>query len=60
LICDTPSAGHDVVMLDYSVCGPTGEPSVVYVDEGCEPLLLARTFAEFCAGLVEESELGDG
>jgi len=60
MICDTPSGGHDTVMLDYSVCGRTGEPSVVYVDEDREPLLLARSFAEFCAGLVEEHELAGG
>jgi len=60
VICDTPSAGHDTVMLDYSVCGSQGEPSVVYVDEDRELLPLARTFAEFCAGLVEERELAGG
>ena len=45
VICDTPSAGHDTVMLDYS--GPQSEPSVVYVDEDREPKLLAATFSTF-------------
>lgn len=48
---ETPSAGHDAVMLDYSHCGLQGEPTVVYVDEHRKPQLLAATFADFIAGL---------
>lgn len=58
VICDTPSAGHDTIMLDYSSCGPSGEPSVVYVDENRCVLQLAQTFAEFRDGLVECDEVG--
>jgi SMI1-KNR4 cell-wall len=52
VICDTPSAGHDTLMLDYRACGPEGEPSVVYVDEDREPRRVAGSFAEFFASLV--------
>lgn len=53
LVCfDTPSAGHDTVMLDYRECGPGGEPSVVYIDEDRKVYLLAHTFADFLSGLV--------
>lgn len=53
VICDTPSGGHDTVMLDYTECGPEGEPAVVYVDEDRVPRRIAASFAEFAAGLIE-------
>lgn len=56
VICDTPSAGHDTVMLDYSECGPQGEPRVIHVEtEGDEPavLVLAPNFEAFVRGLVD-------
>ena len=53
VICDTPSGGHDTVMLDYSKCGPQGEPRVVYVDEDRSVVLLAPDFSTFAEGLVE-------
>lgn len=58
VLADTPSGGHDTVMLDYSECGPRGEPAVIYVDEDREPRRIADTFAEFLAGLVDCSDLG--
>ncbi|MEV0093699.1 SMI1/KNR4 family protein [Streptomyces sp. NPDC050738] len=52
----TPAAGPDTVMLDYSTCGPSGEPSVVYVEDDREPKLLASDFATFLNGLLPHSE----
>lgn len=55
-ICDCPSAGHDMVALDYRACGPQGEPQVVHVDqEGDYHItVLARNFETFVRGLVSE------
>jgi len=50
----TPAAGHDAIMLDYSVCGPRGEPRVVHVDpEDDVSAVLAPTFEAFLRGLVD-------
>ena len=59
IIADCPSAGHDVVMLDYSLCGPEGEPRVIHVETECdepEVLVLAENFKCFVDGLVASSE----
>jgi hypothetical protein len=45
VICDTPAAGPDTVMLDYRA-GLT-EPQVAYVDEDGVPHVVAKTFADF-------------
>ncbi|WP_081893728.1 SMI1/KNR4 family protein [Actinoalloteichus caeruleus] len=52
IICDMPSGGHDVVMLDYSQSGPDGEPSVAYVDEDRIPRTVAGSFDEFLSRLI--------
>jgi hypothetical protein len=52
VLCGLPSGGHDVIMLDYSVCGPTGEPSVAYIDDERVVHKLANTFKEFADALV--------
>jgi hypothetical protein len=51
VICEMPSGGHDAVMLDYSACGPEGEPSVAYVDEDRIPRRVAESFPEFVVQL---------
>jgi hypothetical protein len=53
---DTPSAGRDLLALDYRECGPDGEPSVVHVDQeaGYVVTYLAATFEAFLTGLVGE------
>jgi hypothetical protein len=56
IIGDTPSGGHDAVMLDYSQCGPKGEPRVVHAVQGChasEVTVLATDFAAFVGALCD-------
>ena len=52
-----PSAGHDVIMLDYSLCGPAGEPRVIHVetetaDDKPVVTVVAPDFETFLQGLV--------
>lgn len=53
-ICNCPSAGHDMIMLDYSACGTQGEPTVVHVDQESDYKItfLAKDFESFIRGLV--------
>lgn len=55
-ICDCPSAGHDMIMLDYRR-GPTEEPPVIHVDQemNYKVTRLAGSFGEFVNGLVPSS-----
>lgn len=53
-ICDCPSAGHDMIMLDYSKCGKDGEPEVIHIDQerDYKKTFLAKDFETFIRGLV--------
>jgi hypothetical protein len=57
IICDTPDAGHTVVMLDYRKCGKIGEPEIVYVDteDDNKITFVAKNFEIFILGLKEKS-----
>lgn len=60
VVCECPAAGPDAVMLDYRKCGPSGEPSVAYVEtESGEPIIttLCKNFQEFLDGLCDEESL---
>ena len=58
MICDTPTAGHTMIMLDYRKCGNTGEPQVVIVDQENNYSIdvVAKDFETFIMGLKSEDE----
>lgn len=58
---DCPSAGHDMLCLDYRECGPTGEPRVVHIDQerAYKVTLVAPTFESFLRGLVRAEDFDD-
>lgn len=53
-----PSGGHDMIFLDYSDCGPQGEPCVVHINQESdyEMTYLADDFGAFVRGLFAEEE----
>nr|WP_278190158.1 SMI1/KNR4 family protein [Sphingopyxis sp. YF1] len=53
---DCPSAGHDMLCLDYRECGPSGEPKVVHIDQECDYRItqVAHNFEAFVRGLEHE------
>ncbi|EDY19191.1 conserved hypothetical protein [Chthoniobacter flavus Ellin428] len=54
---DCPSAGHDMVCLDYRACGPAGEPQIVHVDQEWDYHIVrvAENFESFIRGLEDDS-----
>ena len=57
-ICETSTGGHDMIFLDYSDCGPEGEPCVVHIDQegDYEITYLADNFKDFIDGLFAYEE----
>jgi hypothetical protein len=57
-VCDCPSAGHDMIFLDYRRCGPKGEPEVVHIDQEGDYRItyLAGDFGSFIFGLGKEED----
>ena len=60
-ICGSVRGGHDMIFLDYSDCGPEGEPCVVNIDqeEDYEITYLADNFKDFIDGLFSDEEYED-
>jgi hypothetical protein len=60
-ICDTFTAGHDMIFLDYSECGRDGEPKVVHIDQESDYDVnkIAENFEEFIGLLQTEEEYED-
>ncbi len=58
---DCPSAGHDMICLDYRECGPSGKPTVVHVDQEFDYRItfLTESFEDFIRGLVDEEEFAE-
>jgi hypothetical protein len=58
---DCPSAGHDMICLDYRACGPRGEPQVVHIDQEWDYKIVpvAATFEAFIRGLEDDSTLNE-
>ncbi len=59
---DCPSAGHDMMCLDYRACGADGEPAVVHVDQESDYriTLVAPSFAAFIRGLEDDEAFDAG
>lgn len=57
-IADCPTAGHDLIALDYRDCGPSGGPAVVHIDQKSDFQVthLASNFASFVAQLRPGSD----
>jgi SMI1-KNR4 cell-wall len=58
---DCPSAGHDMLCLDYRDCGKNGEPQVVHVDQEYDYKItfVAKNFESFIRGLENDEIDGE-
>lgn len=58
---DCPSAGHDMLCLDYRECGADGEPRVVHVDQEFDYkiTIVAPDFESFVRGLEGDEAFDD-
>ena len=58
LICDCPSLGNDVILLDYRDCNAIDdEPSIVHMDNGYKtPIKIADNFDDFMNRLYHDYE----
>lgn len=58
---DCPSAGHDMICLDYRACGSTGEPQIVHIDQEWDYkiVFVAENFEAFIRGLEDDSAFDD-
>lgn len=50
---DCPSAGHDMLCMDFTQCGPRGDPRIVHVDQEFDYKItfVAPSFDAFVRGL---------
>ena len=57
--CDCPSAGHDMLCLDYRQCGAEDEPQVVHIAQEFDYKItfVAENFEQFIRGLEGEDTL---
>ena len=56
---ETESGGHDLFCLDYSKCGPKGEPQVSHVEQEADPMVItpvAPSFSDFLKRLTDEEQ----
>jgi len=58
---DCPSAGHDMLCLDYRECGSDGEPQVVHIDQEFDYKItfVADNFESFIRGLYDDESSDD-